>query len=259
MTTDPALIIEQPVKGVVVLTLNRPAALNAIDMALARDLFDAIETIEQDQAIRCLVLTGAGGRAFCSGFDIHELGTLDRAAMQQAFAFRDPLMLRLVEARFPVIAAIEGLAYGAGALLAAAADLRIACASARFKVTAAAYDGANATWSLPALVGAARAKDILMTGRTVNAAKGAAVGLYNQVVEPGAAPGAAIDLAEVIAAQPATAIAGIKHLVNASQATTPTQGWHAEHAFMQKALERDGQAGDAVFSEFLGRKTPRDS
>lgn len=254
--TETALLVDRPSLGVTVLTLNRPDAMNAIDMALAARLFAALDEAEQDPEARCVVLAGAGERAFSSGFDIHELATFDDAAMREAFVYRDPLMLRLAQHRLPVIAAIEGIAYGAGALLAAAADLRVASTAARFKVTATAYDGANATWSLPPLVGMATAKEILMTGRVVEAGEGAVIGLYNRVTEPGQALAAALELAGAIAANPPGGVAGIKRLVGAAQSLAPAEGWQAEHDFMLASLARGAKGGDAVFAGFLG-KHPR--
>lgn len=251
--SQPDLLIDHPSPGVSVLTLNRPEAMNAIDMALARDLFAALDAAEQDPAARCLVLTGAGERAFSAGFDIHELATFDQAAMREAFVYRDPLMLRLSQHRLPVIVAIEGIAYGAGALLAAAADLRVASTTARFKVTATAYDGANATWSLPPLVGMATAKEVLMTGRVVEAGEGAVIGLYNRVVEPGHALSAAVELAAAIAAHPPGGVAAIKRLVGASQGLSPAEGWQAEHDFMLASLGDAAKGGDEVFAGFLGK------
>lgn len=250
---QPSLLIDHPSPGLTVLTLNRPEAMNAIDMELARDLFAALDAAEQDPDARSIVLSGAGGRAFSAGFDIHELADFDQAAMREAFVYRDPLMLRLAQHRLPVIVAIEGIAYGAGALLAAAADLRVASTSARFKVTATAYDGANATWSLPPLVGMATAKEILMTGRVVDAGEGAVIGLYNRVVEPDHALSTAIELAAAIAANPPGGVAGIKRLVGAAQALSPADGWQAEHDFMLASLEGGAKGGDAVFAGFLGK------
>lgn len=247
------LIVERLDAGIFVLTLNRPEVMNAIDMALAALLFEALEEADSDPNARCIVITGAGDRAFCTGFDIHELAGFDERAMLHAFTYRDPLMLRIAEHRLPVIAAINGMAYGAGALISAASDIRIADPAARFKVTATAYDGANATWSLPALVGPAKAKEILMTGRVVSADEGREIGLFNAVSAPGAALEEAIAMAGQIAANPPNGVAGIKRLVNQAGQRDPAAGWRAEFDFMVKSLLSAGNSGDQVFSGFLAR------
>lgn len=247
------LVVERLDPGIIVMTLNRPDVMNAIDMELASLLFDALADADDDPNARCVVMTGAGDRAFCTGFDIHELAGFDDRAMLHAFTYRDPLMLRVAEHRLPVLVALNGMAYGAGALISAAADIRIADPSARFKVTATAYDGANATWSLPALVGVAKAKELLMTGRVVGAEEGQAIGLFNAVSVPGAALDDAVAMARQIAANPPNGVAGIKRLVNEAGQRDPAAGWRAEFDFMVKSLLSAGNSGDQVFSGFLGR------
>lgn len=246
------LIEETTPEGVCVLTFNRPDVLNAIDMAMAEHLAARLTAIERDEDVRCLVLTGAG-RAFSAGFDIAELATFDTDGMMHAFVTRDPIFHRIARFPKPVIAVLNGITYGAGALIAAACDIRIGGDAMRFKVTAAAYGSANATWSLPRIVGVAKAKELLMTARVVGAAEALAIGLVNHVTDEPLA--AAIAMGQSIAANPPHGVAGVKMLVDASQNRTLNDGWRAEFDWMVEQMTSSAMGGADVFGSFLGRRT----
>ena len=144
MSSD-ELLITHGEDGVAVATLNRPGSLNAITMGLQERLDDALTRLEHDGHTRCLVLTGAGDRAFSAGYDLHEMAAWTA----------DDLLLRLLERErwvwhfavtpLPVVVALRGVTYGAGAILASAADVRCGTPDVKLKFTAAAYGGANAT------------------------------------------------------------------------------------------------------------------
>lgn len=208
--------------GVRLITLNRAQAVNAITCAMAERLFALFDECERDAEARCIVITGAGERAFSAGFDIKEMAEFDAEQMHAAFVARDPLPLCIAEHPLPVIAALSGPALGAGALIAAACDFRVAAPAASFKVTAIGYGSANASWSLPRLVGVARAKDILMTGRTVGADEGLAIGLFDRLADDALA--GALALANEILRHPASGVADVKRLVDAAPALTPARG-----------------------------------
>lgn len=243
----------RPRDGVLLLVLDRPEVLNAIDMALFEVLDTALAEAETDDAARVIVLTGAGERAFCAGFDIHEMAGFDGDAMAAAFVRRDPLFWRVANHRKPILAALNGVTYGAGALIATAADLRIGCPATRFKVTAGSYGAANATWSLPRLVGMARAKEILMTGRVVEADEALSIGLLNQLVEPDRLREAALDMAAMIAANPPAGVMGVKALVNAAAGQSLQAGYQAEYDWMQAHLGPASIPGAEVFDAFIAR------
>jgi enoyl-CoA hydratase/carnithine racemase len=255
MADDDSILVADTGQGVRVLTLNRPAALNAIDMAMAERLALQLELAGQDPSLRCLIVTGAGDKAFSAGFDIREMAGFDPAAMREAFVRPDPLFLQIAQHRLPVIAALNGLAHGAGALLAAACDLRVACAATAFKVTAINYGSANATWSLPRIVGAARAKDILMTGRSVGADEGLRIGLFDRLAQDVSVLDAALELAAEIAAKPAGAVQAVKALVDGAADRSLEAGWRAEHEQVLAALEAQESPGSAVFRGFLGKRS----
>ena len=256
MTADSSLPVNDPVDGVRIITLNRPQAHNAIDMAMAARLAELLDAAAADPALRCLVITGAGDKAFSAGFDIKEMNGFDAAAMRDTFVARDPLLLQIAQSRLPIIAALNGLAFGAGALIAAACDFRVACPASEFKVTAINYGSANATWSLPRIVGAARAKDILMTGRKVGAEEGLRIGLFDRLAARGEVLDLAIALAQEIAAKPPAAVAAAKALVDQSFDGTMAVGWQREHQHVLATLEEGGRKGADVFAAF-GSGQPR--
>lgn len=246
-----SLIMDTPAPGVLLLTLNRPSVMNAIDMELAARLSDALLDAARDDALRCIVITGAGDRAFCSGNDIREMGAFDADAMMSAFLIRDPINWQVANHPKPIIAALNGITYGAGALMAAAADIRIGSAATRFKVTATAYSGANATWTLPRLVGMAKAKEILMMGRVVGGEEALEIGLLNRLVGDGEVVAAAVEMAAAIAANPPEGVQGVKQLVNDNFGRSYEDAFRAEFSWMIEATAKAGRGGAEVFSGFL--------
>src|SRR5947207_10913176 len=196
------LIVTRPVPGVALLTFNRPEVHNALDTGLQRLLDEELTALEADPAVRCLVFTGAGDAAFSAGYDIHELAGLSPDEVTLALLQREEWMWRYTALRLPTIAAVNGVAHGAGALLACALDLRLGCERSDFRFTAGAYNGANATWNLPLLVGLARAKELLYTSRRVAAAAAERLGLLNTVVPSASLLEASLDLAAETAANP---------------------------------------------------------
>ncbi|MBK6707945.1 MAG: enoyl-CoA hydratase/isomerase family protein [Sphingomonadales bacterium] len=232
-------------------TLNRPQAMNAITMSMAAQLQKILSDAATDANARCLIVTGAGQEAFSAGFDIKEMAGFDNEAMRDAFVQRDPLFKTIALHPLPVISAINGKAFGAGALMAAASDFRIASTNAEFKVTAVNYGSANATWSLPAIVGPTVAKHILMTGKTVTASEGLSYGLFDQLVEPQELPDCTLKLAASIAEKPRDAIEAIKALVGKSLYSGVAEAWQAEHDHLLSQLGRERKGGGDVFEKFL--------
>lgn len=251
MTADPSLIIDLPADGVLRLTFNRPDVLNAFDTATFAAFDAELARAAANPDVRAILIAARGGKAFSAGFDIHEMAGFDASAMRAAFETRDPVFGRIAAHRLPVIAAIDGICYGAGALLALACDIRLATPAFRLKVTAVGYGGANATWSLPRLVGPARAKEILMTGRVVEAEEARSIGLVNDIVAAKELEARAIATAAMIAAHPPHGVAGIKSLVDASLGVTPLAGWQAEYDWMIAHMDDAPGGGGATFQKFL--------
>jgi enoyl-CoA hydratase len=191
------VLVDHPVPHVAVVTLNRPDRLNALSIDLAVALDAALTAVGAENDTWVVVLTGAG-RGFCSGLDLKDYGVLPgidglsvgRIAQRSMRAY-SRLVLTLRRLPQPVVAAVNGPAYGGGLCLTLAADLRIAARSAVFNATGI-VNGLTSTemgaaWLLPRLIGAARANDLLLTGREVDAEEAAAMGLVSRVVDDGAA------------------------------------------------------------------------
>ncbi len=170
---------------VATLTLDRPAALNALTVPVKVALRAALESIAGDPAVRAVILTGAG-RAFCAGQDLAERDEPDAAPLDVEVRERyNPIIRALRSMGQPVIAAVNGVAAGAGASLAFACDLRIAAEEARFVLAfgrIGLVPDSGATWFLPRLVGPAKAAELALVGDSVDAAEALHLGLVSKVV-----------------------------------------------------------------------------
>jgi 2-(1,2-epoxy-1,2-dihydrophenyl)acetyl-CoA isomerase len=170
---------------VATLTFDRPAALNALTVPVKVALREALESIAADRAVRAVILTGAG-RAFCAGQDLAERDEPDAAPLDVEVRERyNPIIRALRSMGQPVIAAVNGVAAGAGASLAFACDLRIAAEEARFVLAfgrIGLVPDSGATWFLPRLVGPAKAAELALVGDPVDAAEALRLGLVSKVV-----------------------------------------------------------------------------
>lgn len=206
--TSDLVLVDHPRPDVAVITLNRPDRLNALSFALVEALHDVLDDVRRDNACRVVVLTGAG-RGFCSGLDLSSIegsstsaGTSGpRAGMLSQELIADlPLKLRSMQQ--PVIAAVNGPAYGGGFALALACDLRVAATSATFcsqfiKVGIGGCD-IGISYTLPRLIGASRAFELLLTARKVDTAEASAIGLVADVVADGTVLERALALASTV-------------------------------------------------------------
>jgi enoyl-CoA hydratase len=199
------VLVDHPEPHVAVVTLNRPDRLNALSIDLALALDETLVAVGDENDTWVVVVTGAG-RGFCSGLDLKDYGvlpgidglTVGRIAQRSMRAY-SRLVLTLRRIPQPVIAAVNGPAYGGGMCLSLAADLRIAARSAVFNATGI-VNGLTSTemaagWLLPRLIGASRSNDLLLTGREVGAEEAAAIGLVSRVVDDGAALAEAVEAA----------------------------------------------------------------
>jgi len=203
--------------GVAHLRLNRPEARNAINLELIHALADALDALAQQDDVRALVISGAGGKAFASGADIAELR--ERTHREAFFAVNGTLFQKLEDFPKPTLAAVEGYALGGGLELALACDLRIGARGAKVglpEVGLGIYPAAGGTWRLPRLVGLGRAKELVFTGRIVEAEEALALGIFERLVEPGEAVEAAQSLAEQIARNAPLALQVAKTSLNAA-------------------------------------------
>ncbi|TIV58903.1 MAG: crotonase/enoyl-CoA hydratase family protein [Mesorhizobium sp.] len=210
------LVLSETRDRVAILTLNRPDRLNALNYALIDRLLSRLDLIETDDDVRAVILTGAGERAFSAGGDIHEfsLSVADGtdAALRDFVMRGQRLTARLEAFRKPVIAAVNGLAFGGGCEITEAVPLAVASDRALFaqpEIKLAMPPTFGGTQRLPRLAGRKRALELLLTGETFSAARAAELGLVNQVVPHEELMRAAFDLARRIVSHSQTAVASI--------------------------------------------------
>ncbi|MBI2371900.1 MAG: enoyl-CoA hydratase/isomerase family protein [Deltaproteobacteria bacterium] len=205
-------------KGTVILTLNRPQALNAMNKRLVEELRGALDELEADRSLQTLVLTGAGERAFCAGIDIKERARLspeESVDLRHRLLF--PLFSRLEALPVPVIAAVNGAALGGGCELTLASDLRIASERASFGLTEVRWGiipAGGGLQRLPRIVGLGKAKELILTGRIIDAAEAERIGLVMRVVPPDRLMAEARAVAEVLAQNSAFALRLAKQSLN---------------------------------------------
>jgi enoyl-CoA hydratase/carnithine racemase len=240
--------------GVGIITLNRPEALNAINRQLGEELLDAVKALDADDTIGCLVITGAGEKAFSAGGDIKEQVEDDkRFSREELDRMGNPRRsLEISICGKPVIGMMNGLAYGGAAVLASALDIRVGCEHSRFRFLAAAYGRINATWSLGSQIGWPQAKELLFTARIVEAGEAYRIGLLNHLVPKGQLRAKTMEIAKMIANNHRGAVRGVKALLLEQQAESLEARWSAEHRYTTQVM-RNAQAKDA-FPEFLARK-----
>jgi 2-(1,2-epoxy-1,2-dihydrophenyl)acetyl-CoA isomerase len=257
------LLVERA-DGVATLTLNRPDSMNSLSLELKEALGAAIDEVAADESVRAVVLTGAG-RGFCVGQDLREhveaLASSDEP-LNTVEEHYNPIITGLVTMPKPVIAAVNGMAAGAGAGLAFACDFRIASHKAGFLIAFANVGlslDSGVSWTLPRLIGAARATALSLLAEPVTAESALDMGLVSAVVEPDHLMPAAQELAARLAAGPTAAYAAIKESIAfAASATLPEA--LAEEARLQAEMgaTQDHRTSTAAFVAkekpvFIGR------
>ena len=238
--------------GVAVLTLNRPESLNAMNRKLQRELHHAVKSMEADAEIGCIVITGAGEKAFTAGGDIKEQLSDDaRYSDKELDAMRDRTgSFEIGACSKPTIGMVNGLAYGGGAVLVSCLDMRVGCEGAKFRFLAAAYGRINSTWTLPNQVGWPVAKELLFSARIVEAEEAYRIGLLNHLVPRAQLRAKTMELAKMIAKNHRGAVMGVKALLLQQQGLEAQ--FNAKHEYTTHVL-RGAKAKDA-FPEFISRK-----
>lgn len=207
--------------GVALITLNRPDRLNALTFEIYDELRETFRALSTEPGVRVVILTGTG-KAFCSGGDVHEiigpLTSRDYRGLLDFTRMTCDLVLSIRNCARPVVAALNGTVAGAGAVIAAACDVRLAAESAQiaFLFTRVGLSGADmgAAWLLPRIVGFGRATELLMTGDFISAAEALRIGLYNRVVADADLMPAAREFAAKLARGPAFALEITKDALN---------------------------------------------
>ena len=248
--------------AVALIRLNRPDKLNALTFEVYRELTDTFVRLRDESTLRSVVVTGAG-RGFCSGGGVDDIiAKLLATTPDKRYAFTRltcDLVQNMRLLRKPVIAAVNGIAAGAGALIALASDIRVVSAQGKFaflfvKVGLSGAD-MGAAWMLPRIVGFGRASEILMTGRTIEATEALAIGLANKVVPPEALMAEAMALAQQLALGPPFALAMTKEMLNREADMTLETALEAEAQAQSLCMESPEFAEG--YRAFIDKRPPR--
>jgi len=261
MTDSTSTVLVDVAQGIATVTLHRPEAMNSLDVATKEALLSTLREVADDPAVRCVVLTGTG-RAFCVGQDLKEhVQILQSGATDSLFRTVDehynPIVTTLVGMQKPVIAAVNGVAAGAGASLAIACDLRVVADTAGFNLAFANIAlscDTGSSFTLQRLVGRARAIELLYFPRTVAADEALTLGLATRVVPAGELAEVVTDLATRLAAGPTVALGAMRQSLTFAADHTFTEAV----AFESTQMTRTGQTSDhaTAVEAFLKKEKP---
>src|SRR5688572_26528240 len=237
--------------GVVLVVLDRPEVLNALDYQTMGELTDALEKLDSDESVRCVVITGAGDRAFAAGADIKEMAPATPVTLTVANNFARWERLRRI--RVPLIAAVRGFALGGGCELALACDMVVAADDATFgqpEIKIGIMPGAGGTQRLTRALGKAKAMEMILTGRNLSAREAHERGLVSEVVAREETLPEALKLAAEVASMPPLAVRAAKEAVNRAYELSLEAGLEFERRnFFMLFASDDQKEGMAAFIE----------
>lgn len=238
--------------AITTVTLNRPAALNALNATMLRELEEVFAGIAADAGVRVVLLTGAGEKAFCAGADIREFESTDARSGEQLALRGQRAFNNVATCKKPVLACINGFALGGGCELALACTLRLASTSARLgqpEIKLGLLPGFGGTQRLPRLIGAPAALRMILTGRMVDAAEALRLGLVDELHAPADLMREATALAETIAASAPLAAAAALQAVLGGEGRSLEDGLaHEARLFGQLSASEDKREGVAAFA-----------
>jgi enoyl-CoA hydratase len=243
---------------VVTVELNRPEALNAMNTAMGEELLRCFDAFTWDKTVRAVVFTGAGEKAFCVGGDLKERNEMSDEVWRAQHLIFEQGAARVLHCPVPVIAAVEGFALAGGCELALLSDFIVAGETAVFGVpetTLGIFPGIGGTQLLPRIVGAPMAREMIFTGRRVDAKEAKAVGLVNHLVPKGQARAKALEIATTIAANGPVAVRQAKKAINrGSETDLETAMALAIEAYNVTVTTEDRLEGVRAFNE---KRKPR--
>lgn len=248
MTDFEAIILERYGR-VATIRLNRIEKHNAINAQMSQELTECLDALEADDDVRAIILTGAGEKSFCAGADMAE----SVAMMSDGDGRRDHAALanlRVQRVRKPIIAAVNGYAYGGGALMAICCDIRICSDRARFRFVGASYGLVVGGSQLPRIVGAPMAKELIFTARTIDAEEALRVGLANHVVPHDELSDYVMQMANDIAEHSPSAVLASKEVIDTATSTKDAAKTELKHNIelrqSEEHIERFRAATDRV-------------
>ncbi len=217
MRLDNQVVITKSERGIVTLTLNRPEAANAFSLQLLQEFSDILNEIQFDRSVRCVIITGAGEKVFCAGADLKERAGMDHVQVQKTLALIRSTVNNVEALPQPVIAAMNGMAFGGGLELVLACDLRVCSEQAKVGLTETSLGiipGAGGTQRLPRLIGKGRAKELIFTAKRVSAQEAEKIGLIEYVVPQNQVLSKAFEIAEQIVQNAPIAVAQAKQAID---------------------------------------------
>lgn len=231
--------------------LNRPDKANALSVQMLNEIQDILENVKYNPAIRCVIITGAGEKAFCAGADLKERATMNQEEVRKTVALIRKTINDIEELPKPVIAAINGVAFGGGTELALACDFRIAASHAVLGLTETSLGiipGAGGTQRLARLIGKGKAKELIYTARRVEAAEAETIGLVEYVEED--CLGKAMELAQMIAKNGPIAVSQAKLAIDKGYEMDLQSGLAFEQAAYERTIPtKDRLEGLQAFKE----------
>jgi enoyl-CoA hydratase len=249
-------ILVEKEEGVAILTMNRPEVLNAMNRQLTTELQDAVKAMNADDEVGCIVITGSGQRAFSAGGDIHEQRENDANFTPEELETRTANRARgsyeISASAKPIVGMMNGLAYGGGAVLSSSLDFRIGCENTSFRFLAAAYGRINSTWTLPNQVGWPIAKELLFSGRVVEAEEAHRIGLINHLVPSDQLRAKTMEVCIPIAKNRRESVMGVKELLLEQKGKSLEEMWAIEKDFTTNKVI--GYRAEQAFPEFIARR-----
>ncbi|MBK7878180.1 MAG: enoyl-CoA hydratase/isomerase family protein [Planctomycetes bacterium] len=244
--------------GLVWLTIERPDVMNCLSFPTLKRLRTLCAELREDLSIRCVLITGAGEKAFCAGADLKERKTMPPARVPDFVRNIRRTMDDVESLPQPTIAVVNGFAFGGGTELLLACDLRVAAAHAQFgltETTLAIIPGAGGTQRLPRLVGRSRAKDLILTGRKLDAVEAERIGLVNRIAPAGKLAETALELARTIAENGPVAVRAAKAAIDQGCEEPLAKGLETEARCYERVLPtQDRLEALAAFAE---KRRPR--
>ncbi|MFO8112828.1 MAG: enoyl-CoA hydratase-related protein [Desulfosalsimonadaceae bacterium] len=253
MANTESVLLSETHEQVAVLTLNRPNAMNAVNFDMLNAIKAEVESIRFNPDIRVVIITGAGEKAFCAGADLKERSTMPELRVREFIYTIRRLFSDIESLNKPVIAAVNGFALGGGTEMALASDIRIASMNASMGLTEtrlAIIPGAGGTQRLPRLIGRGKAKELIFTGRRVDAKEAVDIGLVNQICEPKLLMEEAMKMARMICEAGPIAISQAKYAIDAGLETDLNTGLAIEsNAYWITIPTKDRTEGISAFLE----------
>jgi enoyl-CoA hydratase len=248
------ILVSRQDDHILLVTLNRPAVSNALNTRMGLDLMEVFEALAIDlEGLRAVIVTGSGDKAFCAGGDLKERNGMSDESWQAQHAIFERMVRAMMGCPIPVIAAVNGAAYGGGCEIAAASDFVYAATSARFaltEVTLGIMPGTGGTQNLARAVGERRAKEIILSGQPFTAAEAERWGLVNRIVEPSELLEATLAIARRIAANGPMAVRQAKQAIHRGLQMSVWDGLAFEiEAYNRLVPTEDRREGVLAFNE----------